>query len=642
MKRLKFVILFAYLMLSMGCAVYNNGNEKNKEHQEKFPEWLKINVEEALPKNDFNVWIPTNNFQTSSLIKVPRFPRKIKDSEIEKNPALKNFSISPLADGKTLELSGVKNEQISAQISVASTHDIKNFKVEISDLISSAGNALKSSNILIRYVKYLPVERARSEYDWSPMSEEIIGEEVSGSMNPNFVADALLNEEKINFSAYQAQPVWFTIKIPKNIKPETYKGKIKISADGLNTKEYNLEIKVQDISIPDYTDYKFHLDLWINPTSIAQIYKVEDWSEKHWELIKTYLKDYASAGGKNIATIITEDPWQKPWIKGTTHSQTQYGYKSMVKWIKTKDGKWNFDYEIFDRYVSLAESLGISTFINAYSMTPFHTKQTIKYYDESDDKDKSVIIDITDADYKLMWESFLKNFKNHLLQKGWYDKTYLGFDEKPNDILEKITNIIKNSAPEFLDRLIIAGHPESSHFAQNLSISYMFFPDAPLEKKAAIPVLPTINQRKNDKKTTTFYLCAEPAHPNTLTFSPAVEARMIPWLAYKYNADGYLRWAYNNWTQDIYNHPVFLHTQGDDYYVYPGKNGPDSSIRWELLKEGIEDFELIKMLEEKPNIKQEQVQKAINQATQSEDGRYKNIEDIENARKIIIDNLLKK
>ena len=40
----------------------------------EIPEWLKVTVESALPSDSLNVWIPTGELATSSLIRVPRFP----------------------------------------------------------------------------------------------------------------------------------------------------------------------------------------------------------------------------------------------------------------------------------------------------------------------------------------------------------------------------------------------------------------------------------------------------------------------------------------------------------------------------------------------------------------------------------------
>ena len=355
---------------------------------------------------------------------------------------------------------------------------------------------------------------------WSPHLEEVIGEGVSGTMAPNVVGDALIETSTVNVPQYRAQPIWFTFKIPKTIKSGLFKGYAIIKTKQFGELKVKLLLNILDFEIPDDKAYQFHLDLWINPSSIAEYYQLPHWSNAHWSLIKRYLKDYATRGGKNIATTITHEPWHKPWINNTTVSQSQFGYKSMVNWRKSATGVWHFNYSNFDDYVQMAFDLGISESINAYSLTPFHTKQKIHFYNENTKKDEIIELDIRDADYRDIWSQFLKSFKLHLLEKGWFEKTHLGFDEKPDEVLKLLQEIIREAAPEFLDRIVVAGHPEATKYAQNLSLSYMFFPDQPLEKKATIPVGSIIENRNAENKTTTFYLCAEPSHPNTLSYSP--------------------------------------------------------------------------------------------------------------------------
>lgn len=636
-----FVIFILHLSLFSGCSFNTKEESKQKiqslDRVNEFPEWLKLNVDEAFPINDLNIWVPTNNFQTSSLVRVPRFPRKYNEIEKNNNEALKDFEIIVLSPDKTLDLTVVKNEQASAQIAFGAKQDLTNVKVSIDNLSTLNGSVLSKENIQIRYVKYMDVQRARSEYVWSPKMEEIIGEGVSGNSAPNVIGDPLMELNSIDVPAYTSQSAWFTFRIPRNINSGTYEGKITIYSNEYGEVKQKIKLEILDIQLPDPIEYNFNLDLWINPSSIAGYYQLENWSEAHWDMIEKYLKDYASRGGKNITTTITNEPWHKPWLNNTTISQSYYGYKSMVKWIKNETGELEFDYSIFDRYVEMSTNLGIAGSINAYSLTPFLTSQKIQYYDMTDEKYKLMELNVKDEKYKEVWTKFLISFKKHLIEKRLFDRTYLGFDEKPESVILILKEIIKNATPEFLDRIVIAGHPETTSLAKNLSIAYVFFPNQSHEKRAEVPVLQTILERNDNDNFTTFYLCAEPAHPNTLTYSPAIESQLTPWLALKYKTDGYLRWAYNNWTNDPFNKPVFIHNQGDDYYVYPGEKGPISSIRWELLKEGIEDYELFKLVKKKANVSPEKLQEAIELSTRNQDGRYKNADDMLKARNILLE-----
>jgi hypothetical protein len=47
------------------------------------------------------------------------------------------------------------------------------------------------------------------------------------------------------------------------------------------------------------------------------------------------------------------------------------------------------------------------------------------------------------------------------------------------------------------------------------------------------------------------------------------------------------------WRENAYLPP------GDDHLVYPGPMGPLSSIRWEAMRDGIEDYEMLKLLQKR-------------------------------------------
>src|SRR3989442_1124711 len=79
-------------------------------------------------------------------------------------------------------------------------------------------------------------------------------------------------------------------------------------------------------------------------------------------------------------------------------------------------------------------------------------------------------------------------------------------------------------------------------------------------------------------------------------FSPPIEARYIGWYSAAYGYDGFLRWAYDAWPADpVRDARHTLWPAGDEFLVYPGAN---SSIRFEKLREGIVDYEKIKIIRE--------------------------------------------
>lgn len=589
------------------------------------PEWLVTLADKVLSPDSLNVWIPTGDLSTSSLIRVPRFPSLRRDDENEPSP----FDIKAANLYTPNKISAVRNEQQSFQIAVASVKDLTNLTVYTDDFVSDMGDSLKAE-VKVRFVRYVPVERARSELIWSPRMEDVFGKEVSGFRSPDVVADPLMEVSSVDVPAYRAQPVWFTVQVPPTAKPGNYTGNIHIKTKEFSGITLPVEINVLPPVLPSPEGYAFFLDLWFNPNAVAAVNKVNPWSEDHWKSMIPYIKDLASHGSKTVTTTIVPYPWKVDWLRNQNRSQTAIGYPSMVTWLRDKSGQWSFDYSVFDRFVDTCFKYGIDKRIDAFSLTPFHHKggREIIYRHKEDNTLATLNFDTINAEYETIWKTFLRDFVKHLNSKGWLNKTYLSFDESPNDVIKSILDIVSDSAPVFLKQFSIAGRIDTEPLARSLSLFYSFLPDK-LTKGDRISDI--LQKRHNDTTlNTTYYLCGDPAHPNSFTYSPAIESRMIPWLSAYYNVDGYLRWAYNSWSDvDPYSHPVFNCIQGDDYYIYPGKNGPVSSIRWELLKEGIEDFELLRILDSP--MKQE----AINLAVRNRDGRNKNVTDFEEARKLL-------
>ena len=76
---------------------------------------------------------------------------------------------------------------------------------------------------------------------------------------------------------------------------------------------------------------------------------------------------------------------------------------------------------------------------------------------------------------------------------------------------------------------------------------------------------------------------------------------------YLFDLQGYLHWALNHYKsdQDPFEQSVVKHGSsthlpaGDTHIVYPGKDGPWSSLRLEAQREGFEDLELFLQLKQR-------------------------------------------
>src|SRR4029453_6283007 len=106
-----------------------------------------------------------------------------------------------------------------------------------------------------------------------------------------------------------------------------------------------------------------------------------------------------------------------------------------------------------------------------------------------------------------------------------------------------------------------------------------------------------VRRRRQAGRTTTFYVCCHPPRPNSFVFSPPAESAWMGWYASAFGYDGFLRWAYDSWTGDpTRDARHFVWPAGDCFLVYPGAR---SGIRFERLREGIVDFEKLRILRER-------------------------------------------
>lgn len=108
-----------------------------------------------------------------------------------------------------------------------------------------------------------------------------------------------------------------------------------------------------------------------------------------------------------------------------------------------------------------------------------------------------------------------------------------------------------------------------------------------------------------------WYICCGPTYPrlNVGIEHPPADARLLAWQQYAENCDGVFNWGVNYWhrrklTDDS---DVFLSgwsygagmggMTGDGLMIYPGNGGPLPSIRLANVRDGVQDYEWMKLAE---------------------------------------------
>ena len=118
-----------------------------------------------------------------------------------------------------------------------------------------------------------------------------------------------------------------------------------------------------------------------------------------------------------------------------------------------------------------------------------------------------------------------------------------------------------------------------------------------------------------------WYICCSPEmpYPNFFTYYQGASQRVVLWQQYMFHVEGLLYWA----TQDQWDNTNLRRfpTNGDGVLLYWGElfgqSGPVPSIRWEYIRDGIEDFQYFSQLESAGVSRDEIVSKYINRVTTS-------------------------
>lgn len=451
-------------------------------------------------------------------------------------------------------------------------------------------------------------------------------------------------EDVERISIVGSAAVYVTAAVPKGIPAGIYTGKVLVEVNGQEPCAGDIEIEVADVDLPDVHDWSFFLNVWANPGTIARWHNVEMWSDEHFALMKPYIEDLASHGQKTAVVPICYQPW------GT---QTYDPFPNAVVW-KKRGEDYEFDFSIFGRYVELHEACGIDRAIHCYSVVqgPGGRRDSgIGYIDVETGEYKILETEIGDEQWTVAWGGFFTAFRDYLSQKGWLDKVYIAFDEKPEDIMTPVMAMLAEHAPDF--KIALAANTRSDSFAriEDLCLSGSFDEKGiaefcPAERNAmgvAELLEPgntcAISKACPDKVITTYYVCCGPAFPNTFVFSPLVESRMLGWLSAQGGYDGFLRWSYNDWSHNPYLHPEYApFPTGDVHFIYPGPDGPVSSLRWEQLRESIQDYELAMLAASNMESTEDMVdyEQAISLACRNPNGHEKAVGDIELARRLLM------
>lgn len=475
------------------------------------------------------------------------------------DPMVKIFPDTEPSNDGIIEISCARNEYQSAQFVISPKQKLEGVTVEISEISNSSGYSIPPENITWNFVGY--VSLAKNTYHTS--------EKKLLRKAPAEFPDPLLNNKTINIEA-KNQPVWLIVHVPEDAPAGIYTGEVTVHTNR-GSKSLPIVLNVYPFVLP--TKKSLFVTFWFDHHIIARVHGAELYSERYWDILWKYAVDMARHGQN-----VVETPFPAP--------------------IELKeDGSLKIDYASMDKWVEFFQRAGACDRIEFPAIA--HTAPGESYW-----KARELFInDITAVDQngnlvKLPPDKgmaqLLRDLDRHLQERGWSDKAMIHISDEPTiyklESYCKIANFIHENAPhiKIIEAIETTGFgkcldvwvPKLSHLA-NWFDEYQ--------------------EQRTPETEIWFYTCCHPygSYPNRFIDFPLIETRLLFWLNWKYRLKGYLHWGLNRWTADPFKDIGDDLPPGDRYIIYPGDDGPMSSIRWEATREGIQDYEYFRLLSEK-------------------------------------------
>lgn len=335
---------------------------------------------------------------------------------------------------------------------------------------------------------------------------------------------------------------------------------------------------------------------WFHYDGIANHYHLNVFSKKYNKIMVNFLKDQREHGINMLFVPLFTPPLD-------TYPGTYRRTAQLVD-VEVVDEEYKFNLDRVFNFLDLGRKLGYKYFEMSHLFTQWGAKKAPKVMAKVNGKTKRIFgwgIKSTNPKYLNFVKSFLTKFVKELKARGFKENEVMFHlsDEPHGDAIKtykKLANVIRKIIKPFK---IIDALSDYSFYEKGAI-------DEPVVAEDALK-----EYRDHGVKTFVYYCCCQ-AHdfiPNRFMNMPLNRLRVCGPIMYIDDAKGFLQWGYN-----FYNTQFSIKRinpfevpdaggkfpAGDSYVVYPGENGvPLNSIREESYFDSLQDYALLKMLEDK-------------------------------------------
>jgi len=494
----------------------------------------------------------------------------------------------PTKRGKAMEVALARNETEAVQLILKPTRGLARCTATASVLAGPGGATLPAESVEILRVRYVDVQRKTDASSIAaPWPDPL----------PPFSVP-------VDLKADLNQPLWIRVHVPKNAPAGDYAGTIALHADGYRA-DIPLHVHVYAFALPDRMtcETAFGFD----PGAVYRYQGLES-PEDRRAVIDKY---WASMAAHHISPYhpTPNTGLDVKWIKRApedTAGLPEPDRTLLVNNALTPVFNWApWDAEmqrVCDTFHFRGMRLGL----------PGMGNNAIQGFNPGT------------PEHALAFTAYCLAMQEHLRKRGWLDDAYVYWFDEPTTkdysyVMESFRRL-KKAAPDIRRMLTEQVEPELVG-GPNLwcPLTWFYKHEKTLERRAAGDHF-------------WWYVCTVPKKPYCGLFidHPATDLRVWLWQTWKYGIEGILVWQSNLWTtscaypdrpQNPYEDPMSWEHggtvkkgekrpwgNGDGRFMYPPEScgdanppapvldGPVDSIRWEMLRDGIEDYEYLAIL----------------------------------------------
>jgi hypothetical protein len=466
-----------------------------------------------------------------------------------------------------LALESARNAHTSLQVALRSeSHRVVQVRV-ISPHLESA--TLKVLAYRVGYV------RVNSHPANTPLAE-VVRPEVGVYPDPLFPL-----EKAITLEASRTETVWLSVFTPADTRPGIYRGVVQIDA-GKQKLRLAFHVEVFAATVPKEQKLWVTNWLWFEQERMAKHYpQLKSDPDRYWKILES------------IGRTMADYKQNVVFVPVRTLAKAQLA-----------DDDVQYDFGLVDRWIETFEKAGMARLIEGGHLSGrLGGGYDSPYVIPTDlvERGKLVRKDLPPDDPRAEQNlrEFLRQLRKHLKEKGWLGRYVQHIHDEPHGtempIYMRFVHIVSEELPGVPTLDAISLHE-----------------DIPAQEETTIWVpklgtfddqLDAIAAHKARGGQSWYYICLDPRgkYLNRFVDFPSLKVRLLPWVNYRYGLTGYLHWGGNFWTDQPFENVQpdwgggITLPAGDNAIVYPDpkRDGVFISVRLEVMREGIEDYELL-------------------------------------------------